>query len=69
MGLCHRAGGGEQMKKLKFNVELERDGEIYKVESKELKQSKDDPEMTTVFSTCNFCFDVYTSRIIAITKI
>jgi len=40
MGLCHRAGGGEQMKKLKFNVELERDGEIYKVESKELKQSK-----------------------------
>ena len=57
------------MKILKFNVEMERDGEVYKVESRKIEQSKYDPEMTTVFSTCNFCFDVYTSRIIAITKI
>ena len=57
------------MRTIKFNVEMERDGEIYKVESRRIEQSKYDPEMTTIFSTCNFCFDVYTSRIIAITKI
>jgi hypothetical protein len=59
------------MRKLTFKIDIEKDGERLEVIGNEIKQSKDNPEMLTIFKNngrTGFCFDIYTDRIKSITR-
>jgi hypothetical protein len=59
------------MRKLTFKIDIEKDGERFEVIGNEIKQSKDNPEMLTIFKNnghTGYCFDIYTDRIKSITR-